>query len=165
MGMHVRAIGVENADDLNPYLVLLVVICEKGLGTPFPFIIAGTFSNGIHISPVGFRLWMDDGIAIYLTGGGLEYLGFDPFGEPQHIDGSHDRGFHGFYGIVLVMDGGGGTGQVVDLIHLHIKRRSHIVPDQFEIGILQQVEDVPFGPGEIVIQAKYLVALLQESFT
>ena len=37
--------------------------------------------------------------------------------------------------------------------------------DDLEIGIVHQVDNVPFVSGEIVIKANHLVSFLEEAFT
>ena len=44
------------------------------------------------------------------------------FGHAEHIDRSHDARFDCLDGIVLIVTGSRGTGQVVDLIHLEQDR-------------------------------------------
>jgi hypothetical protein len=70
--VHSWSIGIENARDFYLEFVLAVIIEEEGLCTTFPLIVARPKSDRIYVSPVVLRLWMDDGIAINLTCGGLK---------------------------------------------------------------------------------------------
>jgi len=161
--MHIWTIGVKDPDNLYSNLVLLMIVCKEGLGTAFTFIITGTYPDGIYISPVWFRLWMNRGISIYFTGGCLQYFRFDPFCQAKHVDCSHHRCFNSFDGIVLIMYGRRRTGQVVDLIYLHIVGSCNIVSDQFKIWVFKQVGNVCFGSGEEIIQAEYFIPFLKQS--
>ena len=58
----------------------------------------------------------------------------------------------------------GGTSQIVDLVHLDIERKRHIVPHQFEARILQQMPDIATPPGEEVIDAQHFIAALKQPF-
>ena len=103
MGVHVGAVSVKNTDDFDFYVVLVVVVHEQRFGHPFAFVVAGAQANGVYMSPVVFGLRMYLRVAVNLAGGGLKDFGAYPFGQPQHVDGAHNRGFYGFYGVVLVM--------------------------------------------------------------
>ena len=48
---------------------------------------------------------MDVRIAVDLAGRGLEDLGFDPLGQPQHVDRTMHAGFERLHRIELVMNG------------------------------------------------------------
>jgi hypothetical protein len=51
---------------------------------------------------------------------------------------------------VLVVDGGGGTGQIIDLIGFDIERKSHIVPDHLEAMMIEHALDIAPCAGEIL---------------
>lgn len=72
-------------------------------------------------------------------------------------------GLGGLYQVVLIVNQRGGTSQIVDLIHLHIKREGHIVAHPLEVWVMQQMQDVVFGAGEEVIQADHIVAAVQQA--
>jgi len=66
--IHIGAIGIENPGHLDLNLVLPVIIEAEGLGAALAFVIAGSQADGINVSPIGFRLWMDLGVAIDFAG-------------------------------------------------------------------------------------------------
>ena len=72
VGVHARAVGVEDAHDLDVELVLAVVVEEQGFGAALAFVVAAADADGVDVAPVVFGLRMDSGIAIDLAGGGLE---------------------------------------------------------------------------------------------
>ena len=107
-----------------------------------------------------FRLRMDFGVAINLAGGGLKDLRAGALGQPQHVDRAMHAGLGGLHRIVLIVNRGGWAGQVVDLIHLDIERKGHIVAHQLEVRVIQQVQDVVFGASKEVVQADDIVAVV-----
>jgi len=162
IGMHARAVGVENPDDADVHAVLAVVVHEEGLGATFPLVITRADADGVDVSPVALRLRVDGGIAIDFGGAGLEHAGLGALGEAEAVDGSHDRGFDRLDGIVLVMRRGGGAGEVVDLIDLELEGVDDVVTDQFERGMADEVEDVAFAAGEKVVEADDFVAFMEK---
>ncbi len=61
------------------------------------------------------------------------------------------------------MAGCGGTGEVVDLVYLEPDRMRYVVPDQFEVGPVQQVRNVALLTGEEVIEADDIVPGLNKA--
>lgn len=41
----------------------------------------------------------------------------------------------------------------------------YVVPYDFEIGVFQQVPDIAFVPGKIVVDADHVVSFVKQSFT
>ena len=120
VGMHARAVGVENPRDPDVAGLLAVIVEEQRLGAALPLVVTGADADGIDVAPVGFRLRMNLRIAVNLAGRGLENPGPDPLGQAEHIDRAVDRGLGGLHRVVLVVDRRGGTGEIVDFIHLDI---------------------------------------------
>src|SRR5262249_29209362 len=67
IGMHARAIGIEDARDFDRQLVLTMIVEEKGLRAAFAFVVAGARADRVNISPIAFRLRMYDGVSVYLA--------------------------------------------------------------------------------------------------
>ena len=161
---HTRAIGIEDSDNFDVDMVLPVIIHHEAFSGALAFVIAAPDADGVDPAPVIFFLGMDLGIAVDLGGRGLENGGPDPFGQAQGVDGAHDVGFNRFDGVVLVMNGGGGAGQVVDFLNLEKYRIDDIVADQLEMRVGQKVENVVFAACEEIVQADDVVALRKEMF-
>ena len=52
---------------------------------------------------------------------------------------------------MLIMDGTGRAGEIVDLVNLDIERKRYLVAEGLEIRIIQQTQDVLTRSGEEVI--------------
>ena len=142
-----------------------MVVEEERFGAPFPLVVAGANSDGIDVAPVLLILRVDLGVAVDFARRSLQDPRLDTLGQAQHVNGPHDAGFHGLDGVELVVDGRGGTCEVVDLVHLQEDRLDNVVPDELEARPAYQVLDVLELTGEEVVQAKDLATLLQKPFT
>ena len=56
----------------------------------------------------------------------------------------------------------GRAGEIVNLVDLDIQREGHVVAHDLEIGIVQEMGDVVFRAGEIIVDAENVVAALQQ---
>ena len=58
----------------------------------------------------------------------------------------------------------GRAGQVVDLVHFQVEWEGHVVADQFEAWVRQQMFDVLARAGEEVVHADDFAAFIQQAF-
>ena len=151
VGVHARAIGVEDAGHADVKLVLAVIVKKKGFGAALTFVVAASDTDGVNVAPVGLSLRVDGGVTIDFAGAGLKDLGAQALGQPQHVDGTVHAGLGGLHWVVLVVDGAGRASQVVDLVHLKVQRKSDIVPDELKARMAKQVLHVALGAGEEVV--------------
>jgi len=100
---------------------------------------------------------MDLRIAVDLGGRGLEDGGPDPFGQSRVLMAPMTLVLIVLMGVVLVMNGRGGAGQVVDFLNLEKYRIDDIVADQLEMSVGQKVENVVFAACEEIVQADDVV--------
>ncbi len=107
---------------------------------------------------------MHRGVAIHLGGRGLENPSPEPLGQHQHVDGAQHVRFDGLDRVVLVMNRRGRAGQIVDLVDFDEERLGHVVPEDLELLVIEQVLDVLSAAGEEVVQADDMVALCEEPF-
>ncbi len=163
VGMHAWAIGVEDARHLDLQRVLAVVIKKQGLGATLAFVVATTDANGIDVAPIALDLRMNCRVAIYLTSRCLKNLGAKAFGKAQHVYGSVHAGLGGLYRVVLIVNGAGRAGQIVDLVDLHVKRKRDIVAGQFKPVMVQQMRDIVFGTSEKIVNAQDIVPLCKKA--
>jgi len=163
--MHLRAIGIEYPDNSDVNLVLPVIIEEEGLRAALPFVIAGSYADGVDVTPIIFPLWMDGGVSVDLAGGGLEYPGLYPFCQTQHMDGTHDAGLDGLDRVVLVVDRRSGTGQIVYLINFEEDGLHHVMSYEFEIGFFQEMTHVLLSTGEEIVQAQNIMTFRDQAIT
>ena len=94
---------------------------------------------------------MDFRIAIDLACRCLEYPRPGAFRQAQHIDRAMNRRLDGLHGVRLVVNRARGAGQIVDAVDLEEEREGHIMPDDLEMRIVQQVKDVGFAAGIEII--------------
>ena len=96
---------------------------------------------------------MHDWIAVDFRGGRLKDAASEALGQTQHVDGAVHARLGGLYRVVLIMDRRGRAGQIVDFVHLDIKREGDVVPDELEALPPHQMVDVALCAGEKIIGA------------
>jgi hypothetical protein len=84
-GVHARAVGVEDARDLDVYAVLAAVVEEQGFGAALAFVVARARTDRVGLAPVAFGLRMDFGVAVDLAGGCLKDLRTSALGQPPRV--------------------------------------------------------------------------------
>ena len=82
---HARSVGVEDPHDARIHAMVAVVGHGDGLGEALGFVVDAARADGVHVSPVGFRLRAYLGIAIAFRRRGLHEPGFLGHGQPQRI--------------------------------------------------------------------------------
>ena len=162
--VHLRAIGVENPDDFHRDAMFAVVAHEERLGTAFALVVARADAQRVDVAPVILALGVDQRVAVDLRGRGLEDFRPVVFGHAQHVDRADHRRLGGFDRVVLVVDRRSGAGEVVDLLDLGHVGIDDVVADDLEIGVRQQVSDVAFVTGEIVVDADDVVTFREQPF-
>ncbi len=56
----------------------------------------------------------------------------------------------------------GRAGEVVNLIHLNIERERHVVAEQLEIRIVQEMNNILFAACEVIVQTDHIIAFSQQ---
>jgi len=163
--MHPGPIGIEDAGDLDSEVMLAAIVEEEGFRTPFSFVITGAGADTVDISPVTFGLGMEGGVSIDLRGGGLQDFSPETLGQAQHIDGAMDIDLRGLNRIILIMDGGGRTGKIVDFIHFDIEGKGDVMAKELEIGLIQEVGDISFGSCIEVVDTEDILTVPEQAFT
>src|SRR5205807_2038265 len=85
-----------------------------------------------------------------------------PLGEAEHDDRANDAGLGRLHRIELVMDRRRRASQVVDLVDLDKQRMGHVVAHRLEMRVAQQMGDVVFAAGEVIVDAQYVVAASEQ---
>ena len=160
--MHPRPIRVEDPHHLDAQIVLPAIVEEQRLRRPLALVVARPRPQRIDVAAVLLRLRMHVRVAINLARAGLQDLRLHPLGQAQHVDRPHDGGLRRLHRVELVMDRRGRAGEVVDLVHLDIERKRHVVPQRLELRPAQQVRDVVLAPREVIVDAKHVVPLLDQ---
>ena len=57
-----------------------------------------------------------------------------------------------------------GACEVVNLIHFDEEGGSDIVPDDLEIGVAHEMENVAFVAGEVIVKADDFIAVVKQTF-
>ena len=138
-----------------------MVVDEQRLGSPLSFVVARAGTDGIDRTAIRLDLRMNLGIAVHFAGGGLQHLGSAPLGHAQHVDGPHHGGLHRLDGVVLVVPGRRGAGEVVDLVHLQKNRLRHVVPDELKCTVAKMLK-VREIPGQEVVDTHHGTATIEE---
>src|SRR5262249_53586065 len=86
-----------------------------------------------------------------------------PLGKPQHVDGPVHAGLGRLHGIALIVNGRGRAGEVVDFVHLDIKRKRDVVAQELEMGTPNQVIDIPFRARVEIVEAYDVMAGVQQA--
>ncbi|CAI8691167.1 hypothetical protein EMIT0111MI5_110083 [Burkholderia sp. IT-111MI5] len=164
IGMHARPVRVEDAYHLDSHVLLAVIVEEQGLRATFSFVVAGARPERVDVAPVTLRLRMHIGVAVHFACRGLQNACVRALGEPQHVDRAHHTGLGGLHGIELIVDRRSRTGEVVDLVHLDVQRKGHVVAQCLEARVAEQRSHVLLGTGEIVVDAQYVVTEFDQTF-
>ena len=125
--MHVGAVGVEDARDLDPQPVLAVIVEEQRLGAALSLVVAGALADRVDAPPVVLGLRMHLGVAVDLAGRRLQDRHAQPLREPEHVDRAVHGGLRRLHGVVLVVDRRRRAGEVVDPVDLDVERERDVV--------------------------------------
>ena len=161
--VHARPVRVEDPSHADIDAILTMIIEEQRLGASLSFIVAGPRTDGVHAPPIALGLRLNQGIAIDLAGRRLEDFGLGPLRQPEHVDGAVNIGLDGLHRVELVVNRRGRAGKVVDLIHLDIEGEGDVVPEKFEARIVEKMQDRIARTGEVVVHAKDVIAVIEES--
>src|SRR5262245_50895905 len=157
-----RTVGVKDARYANGEPVLAIVVVDERLGAALAFIVAGARSAHIDEAAIVLGLRMHVGIAVDLTGRGLEDPGAQALGEPQHIYSAEHARFRRLHGIVLIVDGRGRAGKIVDLVHFHVERKGYVVAHDLKAKMARKPGDVLTPACKVVVDAEHLAILAQQ---
>jgi hypothetical protein len=155
--VHPGAESVEDSGNSDINTVLPHVTISQGLGDSLSLVVTSSGTDTVDVTPVVFSLGVLLWVSVDLGGGGDEESSLGSLGETKHVEGTHERSLDGLDGVVLVVRGGCGTGQVVDLylvsldfgisqdkltVDLDEERLDNIVSDHLEVGVTDPVGDL-----------------------
>ena len=139
---------------------------RERLGGALRLVVDGPWPERVDITPVGFRLRVDLGIAVNLRGRGEEKQRLLGPGETEHVVGAERADLQGGNGMVGVVDGGGGRGKVqhgIDRV-VHVERLADVVLDGLEGLMVTEVRDVLRRTRYQVVDADDPPAIRQQPF-
>ena len=143
VGVHARAVGVEDARDLDVELVLAVVVEEQRLGAALALVVAGARADRVDVAPVGSRAAdapRDRRRPRWSRPGGSWRC--SALGQAQHVDRADARWSWSSAPGRTGSGRRGRAGEVVDLVDLDVEREGHVVAHQLEARVAEQVRDV-----------------------
>src|ERR1700730_16594492 len=101
-----------------------------------------------------FGLWMNGWSAGNLGCGSLQNPDLEPFGKAKHVDCAGNARFCRLYRVPLIVNWRGRASKVGDLVHFDKKRKCHIVAEQFEASVIEQVFDIAAPSRKEIVNAK-----------
>jgi len=102
------------------------------------------------------------GIAVYLARRRLQDLDPQSLRKTEQVDRAVDAGLGGLNWIELIVHWRRRTRKIVDLVGLHVERECHVVPQDLEHRVMEQVRDVPTGAGVETVHADDFAAVGQQ---
>ena len=82
---------------------------------------------------------------------------------PSMLRRAEDVDLYRLHGVVLVMDGARGTGEIEDPVDFEEDRLRDVVSHEFEGGAAEEMGDVLLPAREEIVETDYLVAVADES--
>jgi uncharacterized protein (DUF736 family) len=143
--------------------MLAMIIEKQSFGAALAFIIARTRADRVDVAPIGFRLRMDEGVAINFRRRCLHDPDFQAFGEAKHVDGAEHAGLRRLDGIELIMDRRGGTGEIINFVDFNEKRKGDVVTQKLEALMIDESVDVAPSARKKIIDAEDFVTFVEET--
>jgi hypothetical protein len=104
-------------------------------------------------------------ITIHLTGRGLKDPALRSASQSQHMVCTKYRGLSGLDRVCLIVNRRSRTSQIIDFIYLCPVRLAHIMTDNLEIVLAQQMPHILFASCIKVIEADNVIALFYQALT
>ncbi len=164
VGMHPRAVGIENSHDSRIDVVAAVVIHEQRFGDTFAFVITRPDADGVDVAAIRFGLRVFFWIAVHFARARLQDPRTAAFSDAEHIDRAKHAGLDRLDRVVLVVPRSGWAGQIINFVDFEVDWQRDIVAEQLEIGATEQMGDVGFLTGEEIVQTNDIVSIVDESF-
>ena len=153
VGMHAGTISVEDACHLDRNAILPEVVKKERFSAPFALIVAGAKADWIDITPVALFLGMLKRIAVDFACGSLENFCIFTLCKSKHLHRTKHVCADRLHRIMLIVDGRGGAGEIVDLIHFKIQRLAHISFAHFEVRIFKKGREILSSSSKKIIEA------------
>src|SRR5690606_31736500 len=141
---HARSKRVEDANDAGLDAVIPMVGHGHGLSEAFGFVVDTAQARRVHITPVGLRLRMHQGIAVDLTRGGQQQAGTFVFGETERLVRAQRTDLQRLNGILQVVDRGGRAGKMKHIVQRSLDEEvvRDVELDELKAGISDEMGDV-----------------------
>ena len=162
--VHLRPIGVEDAHHANVDAVLPAVVGAQSLCDALPLVVAAPQAYRIDVAPVFLDLRVDERIAVDLARRRVEHARLRLQRELEHVHRPEHRTLRRLDGVLLVVDWRSGAGEVVDFVELPPERLRHVVEDEREALVAQELVDVLLRSREEVVESRNLVTVGEKPF-
>src|SRR5262249_16834055 len=133
------------------------------LGAALALVVAGAWTDRVHVTPVGLGLRVLLWVAVDLARRSDEDARVDLARHVEHVERAVDRGADGPHRIALVVDRRRGAGEVIDLVDLDDDGLGDVVADELEATLAEEGLDALARAGEEVVEANDLIAVGEEA--
>lgn len=103
--LHLRPVGVEDADDTNVRVVGALVVEEQAFGVHLAHVVARADARDADVATVVLRLRVNEGVPVHLAGGGLQDTSTGARRQVEHVHGTHEVGLARHDRVELVVRG------------------------------------------------------------
>lgn len=136
-------------------------------GETFCLVVDPAGAHRVDVPPVGFRLRVDLGITVGLTGGGEKEPGALLLGQPQGVRGAQRADLECLDRQLVVVDGGGRGGEVQHRINRpgHVDVVGNIGTDQPKQAALGEMPQVGRRTRAKVVQHEHFGTVIQQPLT
>src|SRR5258708_10434217 len=102
-------------------------------------------------------------VAVNFAGRGEQDSRVHALGESEHVDRAHHGGLDGLHRIVLVVHRRSGARETEDAIDFQQYRLDHIMADEFEVAVAEQVHDVGALAAEKIVEADNFLPVVEQA--
>jgi hypothetical protein len=162
--MHAGTVRIEDTNNFYFQFVLAMIIEAQGFPAAFSLVITTPGTDWIDSAAIVFHIAVFFRITINFGRGRLQKSGLASLRQAEHVDCAMHARLGGLNQVELVVNRARRTGQVIDLVDLHIQRKGYVVGQQLEARVTPEMRDIVLGPGKKVVDAHYVVVLPEEVF-
>ena len=109
--------------------MLPAVVKEQRFSEALALVIARAFKYRVNVAPIALCSWVHLRVALYVTGGCVEYLRLGRFRQTQHINRTMHTRFRSLHEVMLIVNRRSSARQVINFIYFDIERGRDVVPN------------------------------------
>ena len=138
------------------------MIEEESFARPFAFIITRSRTCAARITPVVFRLRMDQRIAVRLARSGQKDPRTRFVSEIESVERAEEARLQRVYRLLLILRRARRTCEMIYLVCRYAKRLSNIVSDERERTVIQKILDILHPSGRHIIKADHIASFTDQ---